>query len=420
MMKFLRFDFKLSLIVLLGLLTVACSDDDNDVSTVITDPLETNHFDIWVSAGESSGMGSGTPLVYGTKSLDKQDTIDFRGVGVDVAAKLYQESIIKGQYYYQIPKEKDRIGKYRIGTKGIEVVKEISFGVNTYKDRRYTHAWLDNNTFVIMAANGDATKIIWTKIDADNMKILAEGELVFPESATQIAKFSTSGIAGYRASDNKILYSYLDNKDKTRFYMAFINASDMSVDKIVMEDRAEMMAGTAYGELLQSKSFFDTSGNYYLACSNVIPGAPSTTQQYSTLLRINRGETEFDQNYIGYRNTTNSKGKIITAEFLAPGKALLYIMDPEHTGATGWGASYNCYYAILDLNTDAITELDVPYSEGNFSQRSVVLGTKAYIGANPKSGNPCVYVYDINTGKITKGLTIKEGFSFDRIVAILD
>ena len=39
--------------------------------------------------------------------------------------------------------------------------------------------------------------------------------------------------------------------------MAFIDADDMSVVNEVMEDRADQMAGTAYGELLQDKMFFD-------------------------------------------------------------------------------------------------------------------------------------------------------------------
>jgi hypothetical protein len=180
------------------------------------------------------------------------------------------------------------------------------------------------------------------------------------------------------------------------------------------------MAGTAYGELLQSKSFFDSDGNYYLACSSQLEGASSSTQQRGTILRVNKDAMEFDPSYEGYKKSNHPKGKIITAEYLTTGKSLLYIQDPDHTGAAGWGSNYNCYYAILDLNTDELTELDMPYSEGTFSQRSAVLGYKAYIGANPKNSAPCVYIYDITTKKLTKGLTITEGYAFDRIVALLD
>ena len=397
--------------LLLGLFSVSCSDNNEDPTPA---PVANTHFDIWVSLGKTSAIGSGTLLVYGTNSLDNdQTTLTFKGTGVDVTAKLFQESIIKGQFYYQIPKEIDRFGKYRITSTGIEVVKEVAFGKNTYKDRRYSHTWIDDNTLVIIASNGDATKVIWTKINASNMTIISEGTIDLP----QLTKYSTSGVASYRSSDNKIFYSYChgDEALRTEFYTAVINASDMTVEKTLTETRAAFPGAVAYGELLQSKSFFDANGDYYLVCNTTIAGAPRT-QQYGTLLRIKKGTTDFDASYTGFVTPSQGKGKLVTAELLTTNKALLYIMDPEHTAAGGWGKDYNCYYAVLDLNTDVITELDIPYSEGNLSQRSVVVGDKAYIGANPKNGNPCIYIYDIPTGKISKGLSIKEGFSFDRVV----
>ena len=411
-------NYRLSFIVaLLGLFSFSCSDNNDDPAPDPTpNPVTKTHFDIWVSLGKTTAIGSGTLLVYGTEFLDdNQTTLTFEGTGTDVTAKLFQESIIKGQYYYQIPKEKDRFGKYRISSTGIEVVKEVAFGKNTYKDRRYSHTWIDDNTLVIIASNGDATNVIWTKINTSNMEIISEGTIDLPK----LTKYSTSGVASYRASDNKIFYSYChgDNALRVQFYTAVVNATDMSVEKTLTEARAAFPGAVAYGELLQSKSFFDTNGDYYLVCNTTIEGAPQT-QQYGTLLRIKKGATDFDKDYTGFVTPSKGKGKIVTAELLATGKALLYIMDPEHTSATGWGKTYNCYYAVLDLNTDVITELDIPYSEGNLSQRSVLVGSKAYIGANPEKGNPCIYIYDIPTGKISKGLSIKEGFSFDRVVLL--
>ena len=359
------------------------------------------------------------------KSLDTKEQIHFVNTGADVTAKLYQESIIKGAYYYQVPKEQNRFGKYQIVGNEVRVIKEFSFQKNTLKDRRYTHAWIDDHTLVLMAANGKADKVIWIKVNTDQMNIVAEGELKLPKlpgKAGKPGKFSTSGIAGFRKSDGKILYSYLDNNDKVRFYMAFINPADMSVEKTVMEDRAEFMAGTAYGELLQSKSFFTPEGDYYLACNSVLKGATSNTQQYGSLLRIKKGETDFDKSYKGYNYP---KGKIVTVDYLGNEKALLYIQDPEYTKAKGWGDDYNCYYAVLDLKTDKVEEIKhdgkvLPYSSGTFSQRSIVLGDKAYIGVNPENELPCVYIYDIKTGEVTKGLTIAKGYLFGRIVALKD
>lgn len=194
----------------------------------------------------------------------------------------------------------------------------------------------------------------------------------------------------------------------------------MSVVKNVEDNRASFMAGTAYGQLLQDKAFFDKNGDYYLACNTKITGASSSTMQYGSLLRVKAGETDFDRSYIGYKNASNSKGKLVTVQSLESGKALLYIQDPEYTGASGWGSDYNCYYSVLDMATDKLSVLALPFNEGTFSQRTVVLGDYAYIGVNPKNAAPCVYVYDIKKMTLTKGLTITEGYSFDRIVTLDD
>ena len=163
-------------------------------------------------------------------------------------------------------------------------------------------------------------------------------------------------------------------------------------------------------------------GLFALTCNSVVTGAKSNTQQHGTLLRIKKGTITFDASYKGYNY---AKGKIVTVDCLNDSKALLYIQDPEHTGAAGWGSDYNCYYAILDLNTDKLEEIKyngavLPYSAGTFSQRSMVFGNKAYIGVNPKNSDPCIYIYDIKTGAVTKGLSITKGYLFDRIVTLKD
>ena len=53
--------------------------------------------------------------------------VHFVNTGADVTVKLYQESIIKGAYYYQVPKEQNRFGKYQIVGNEVRVIKEFSF-----------------------------------------------------------------------------------------------------------------------------------------------------------------------------------------------------------------------------------------------------------------------------------------------------
>ncbi|MCD7977829.1 MAG: DUF4374 domain-containing protein [Tannerellaceae bacterium] len=420
-MKKMKFYLWAFLMVFATLSFVACSDDDPDPGKPDNpdkpDAQVTTHFDLWVSMGGGSMTSSDAYLVRSVTDLT-QGEIDFINEGVDVTELLHRETIVKGKYYYQIRADGTRFGKYRILENEIEVVAEFPF--TTLKDRRHTHAWLDDKILVLIGSNGDSSKVLWVKVDTESMTIIGEGELDLPApDADAKETFSTSGIAVYRKADGMILYSYLYNPTSSRnhFYMAFIDPADMSTKKIVKEERASFMAGTAFGELLQEKSFFTSNGDYYLACSNPLPDATSSTQQSGTLLRIKSGAMEFDPDF-----AIDTDSKIVVASNLDDSKALIYFQDPVVTGAPNWGSFFNCYYAILDLKNGAIPQIinGLPFCSGTFSQRSVIIDNKAYIGVYPETEEPAVYIYDIASGNLEKGLTIRQGYAFERILVLED
>lgn len=151
------------------------------------------------------------------------------------------ESISKGKYYYQIPATGDRFVKYQIKNNKINVIKERPFKTNTYKVRSYTHAWIDDNTLVIISTNGDKDKVLYTKLKADDLTILDEGEVTIP-APTDWTKLTSSGILTYRKSDNKLYYFYywkekagqtVASEQEPNFHAAIINPSTMKVEKIL-------------------------------------------------------------------------------------------------------------------------------------------------------------------------------------------
>lgn len=414
-MKKFQLLFWACLAVLISLSFNACSDDDNIPEPDSKPEVQPYHFDIWIAIDKHGGMGRDVKTLV--KSIDSltvgEKAIDFVGEGTEVNAKMSLEAIVKGQYYYQVPVSEDRFGKYTLSDNTINVIQEQKFGTNTYKARKYTHAWIDDNTLVIMAANGDADKIIWTKLNASDMSILSEGTLdvSVPEGDKL---FSTSGILTYRKSDNKLIYFYL-GKISTRggttpfFFTTVINAETMAVESNIRNTMAHEMVGSAYGELLQKCTLFDEAGNLYLACFTNI----DDDNEKSHLIRIKAGEKDFDPSYEGFTNP----GKLVSVEYLGNDKVLAYArQDDLGTNID----SYSHYYTIIDLKTKNSSRIkyngqDLPYSGGRFSQRTAVVDGKAYIGVNPENSNPCIYIYDIATGNVTKGAEIAEGYYFEQI-----
>ena len=275
-MKKIKFLFSLLMVSAMAMYFPACSEDDpvvpdtpvNPEPDPTPDPDPTPekanyHFDIFMTIGEHGGMNKGEGTIV--KSVDSLtagvDVIDIINDGVEFRSpdNTYSlELIAKGKYYYQVPSSNDRFTKLQVVGNSVNVIQEQPFVLNTYKVRSYTHAWLDDNTLLIMAANGDANQIIWTKLNADNMAILEEGtlDLPLPEGATV---FTASGILTYSETTDKLYYFYF-GKDKSgrtgkatsNFLTAVIEPSTMAVESNTVNALAGEMASSAYGGLLQN------------------------------------------------------------------------------------------------------------------------------------------------------------------------
>ena len=414
----------------------------------------TYHFDLLASVGATTGMSSTGVSSYLIRSVEPGDlvnpnySINYTGIGADIkSAELESEAVIYKGYYYEVaPKGNSWYGKYLINNEGATTIARFEMGSSVFQTRKYAHAIIAENEFVFIGSDkasskGSQNNIVWSKVKDNGTSFTLEGEGVLDlTSATKdlkeggIVAFSTSGLAKYRPSDNTIIYCFTDkaNDAAPGFYIAFIDAATMEIKNVVNETRADEMSGTAFGELQQDKMFMDENENLYIACGNQIPDTSKSTQQYGRLIRVNKGEYDTDKNYLGFDKYDS--GKILTVDYMGNNKVMMYIQDPYYCGLastpteyTGWGQNeFNSYYAVYDLATGERTELTfegkaLPYSCGSFTDRVSYYNGKCYIGTCPdeKTGNlPTIYIYDVETGSVTKGATLASGFYFDRLSVV--
>jgi len=410
----------MALFIALGM--TGCSKEDEpkqeDNPTIIQD----YHFDLWVALDRHGGMGRDVQtLVRSVNSLEAdQPEITFQGQGTEVNSILSLETILKGAYYYQVPVSGDRFAKYIIKDNQIQVVKERRFQTNTYSTRKYTHAWINDNTLVIMAANGDASKIIWTKLNADDMTIIDEGTLdvKMPEGGEL---FTTSGVLTYRASDNKLFYFYYAKTGKafggkrvTPMMTAVINPANMAVESDTPCFLDCEMVGTAYGELLQTTTFIDGNNNLYIAC--VTDDADGN--EHSHLLKIPANSTSFDQSYDGF----TAEGKLISVMYVGGNKVVAYAREDKIGTKID---DFSHYYTVLDVVAKTSTPITyngqrLAYSSGRFSSRMAYVNHKAYIGVDAEGQKPQIYIYDVASGQTSLGATMASGYYFEQIRVVED
>ena len=353
------------------------ADDVKDVTFIETgsDPIVIgpHHFDLTVTVDKQGGMGRDvTTIMQSRDNLESGAVVDFKNVGAEINADYSMEVINRGKYYYQVPVSADRFVKLQFKNNKMEVVQAQPFRENTYNTRQYCHAWTADNQLVIMAANGDKNAIVWTKLNTDDMSIVAEGTLNI-SVASGWESFTTSGILAYRESDSKLFYFYYNKKGSGRkatkednFHVAVIDAETMAVEQDNLCPFAAEMAGSAYGELLQQTIFFDEQGTLYLAAFS-----DTSIGEEGKLLRIKKGEFNIDADFNGF---PNSDGKLLTTQYLGNGKVFCYSRHDDTTLGTAID-SYAHYYSVVDMKAGTRTRMsfggtEIPYSSGRFSQRS--------------------------------------------------
>jgi len=260
-MKKLSFLHSAMVALMLAAAFTSCSKDNDDPQAgpePDPTPQVNVHYDLTVTVGKHGGMGRDvTTILQSRSSLSEGDVVDFKNVGTEIQADYTLETIVKGKYYYQVPVAANQFVKLQYVDGKMNLIQAQPFKVNTFNPRNYTHAWINDNTLVIMASNGDNSKVIWTKLNTDDMTIIAEGELAIP-AKDGYTVLTTSGIVGYRKTDNKLFYCYYwktkkrNGVNETNFHVAVVNPDNMAVEQDNICPVVSETAATAYGELLQS------------------------------------------------------------------------------------------------------------------------------------------------------------------------
>lgn len=393
-------------------------------------------YDLWVPIDGATGQSTANtdPHIIARVADLTKGVFSIKGEGAETSASPLTPYVVyhKG-YYYSVSRE-GRFGKFRVSNTGIETIKE--FPMPQILDRRFSHAWLDDNTLVMVSSVGDKQEMSWVKVDVNKMVITAEGKLDLPKPE-EGEIFNSSGLLGYRKADNTLIYPhvYMEKSKKTsmalppkrnEIYIAFIDATTMQVKKIDKDTRCEHLSSTSFGETRCQKTFFDSKGNFYFAAAtcNIPENAKkkSSTKQRSFLFRVNAGSMETDKSFDGY---AQPRGKIITVFPLNDDEVLLYMQDPDfkEKGNTEWSSKKNryiYYWLRCNIKTQQVEHIkDIPFSNGNYGQLAVRNGNTVSIGANVEGAPTTIYQYNINTRKVTKGATLADGFEIDRITPVV-
>jgi hypothetical protein len=132
----------------------------------------------------------------------------------------------------------------------------------------------------------------------------------------------------------------------------------------------------------------------------------STQQKNSGILRINNGETAFDNNYFFNIEEETGGNKLVYFEYVGDGMAVARLITDDSGLWSYYGSADVCKLVVLDLENKTITNINgVPLHRGQYAPMLVEDG-KVYVNITT-SEDAYIYEIDPGTAKAVKGAEIK-------------
>jgi hypothetical protein len=156
----------------------------------------------------------------------------------------------------------------------------------------------------------------------------------------------------------------------------------------------------------------DENDNLYVMSNSAISNGYSQSTKHAGFLRINKGETEFDDDY--FFDFEALTGGLKPAHVAYVGNGLVFAevstLNPQ-TANDRWGdKSLKC--CIIDLVNQTVTDVEgIPVHNGNGGRRFAYLteGNNVYLPVSTSDG---VYIYrtDVTTAKAERGAKVSTTF----------
>lgn len=393
---------------ILSAITFSCSSDDAapvenpaDVSYVLA--YQTNDWDTYI---------------WQFESLDEIMTGDINmvGKGIEQAASA---GIPVGNTFFALTGENEGSLGYYLNSEGKLVTSK-----NVFTGDTYAYGTTDDDKLVLVNSPWDASStqnelIIYDPATATitNRKTddfaISNGHFLWPTSVN--------------VSGNKLFISTFERDAAWKLYNgnAVVKVYDypsLTYVKTITDSRT-----TTIGQYYTNSGMVQTeSGDIYTFSSNSRTAGYTATTGHSGILRIKKGQTEFDSSYFFDIEASSLKGRVLSAYPVGDEKVLINYMPADIDADQGnWSflnyGTFKFKSAILDLSTKAIVQVtDLPDHAGDnyygfgsaFTENGKVY--KSFV-TNTEGR---VYQIDINTGVAVKGAVITGGVNLPAITKL--
>lgn len=386
--------FRNSIFLLLACLTIMGCESEPDSGSSGSGEKDYKYFLL-------SALGSWPNTVhYMTATNDlTQGSMDITKEGDEINSKGTYSYIVKNGFIYNYKTDQGVFKKFKYTQDRLTTAKEVPY---TFISDISSYVWIDDNTLVLVGETGDGQHIRYTVFNASNLSIIRQGEIEgfgpFPDAYN----FYTLGSMTYMDGQIYLQYSYRNGKWITPDYynLAVIDYATFKVKYSANDNRS---SGVANGSPYFKTAFRKDNDAFYYACFPRTGAGNNKIHLFRTL----KGATSPDMGYdINLTDILGGKTLETMIDYIGNNKIVVLYRDPA------LGNSYNGRYAIIDIETRQLVRvLDELPGDEPYEQTLFVQNKKLYIAVNASKGGNYVWIYDLQTDKITKGMKLPDNIS---------
>jgi hypothetical protein len=399
---------KLLALFILSAVTFSCSSDD---STTVENPADVSY----VLAYQTTDYAT---YIWQFESTDEllTGTINMVGKGIEQPASA---GVPVGNTFFALTGENEGSVGYYLNSEGKLVTSNHVFTGDTY-----AYGTTDDNKLILINSPWDASS--------------TQNELILYDPATSSItnrKFDDFALpnghflwpTSVNVSGNRIFVSTFERDANWKLYQenAVVKVYEypsLTYVKTITDTRT-----TAIGQYYTNTGMVQTeSGDIYTFSSNSRTAGYTATASHSGILRIKKGQSEFDSTYFLDIEASSLKGKVVAAYPVGDEKVLINYIPADIDAAQGnWSflnyGTFKFKCAIVDLNTKSImpvTNLPDHSGDNYYGFGSAFTENGKTYKSFVTNDEARVYQIDVNSGVAVKGALITGGVNLPAITKL--
>lgn len=326
--------------------------------------------------------------------------------------ELDRDIIVKNGSYYHLNRRKGLFYKYRVQDGTFQEVASVplkDFSIENYN-------WAGKDSLLLTGLDLKSFKQArYALIQVDQMKVLKQADLKIPLPAGKFNSMSL-GFAEPRGKHMFIGYTYHHLLSASNYttsdttYIAELHYPEMQLEKIEKDTRSTYPGGT---NIIQSYTFTDEQQDYYfMSCPGIALG--NRPDLPTGIFRIKAAADHLDKDYF-----LNISGSIVNNHaygmwYLGNHQAIIRTERKDlFKGLSDHYSTAHFEFYIVDLTAEKVVKkLDLPLDKGTRRECVIVKGDTAYIAVNSTKKGNFIWVYNIKTGSLKKGLQLAGNTDF--------